>query len=440
MIRKQFTSTPVPSLLLFVLLPSRAGEALRAKGWHEAIFSDAAVHCAVALVVRRLNPLAKSSPRTLLFFAASSLAHARADQIASTRPSHDRGACALLLPPHHRRGPHTDAPPCSIFGSVLQPILTPNSFFSAASQARAMDNAVLDTSNPAVHTKEIELRLYIAPAWLADPMEGIREQLDRMVLRYVDQLDGVLLSYEDLRLKMSALGQPLGRIRDDLPEIHLRVIFTATYFAPKAGDRMDCVVSRIGTDHIALLVMGVFNGTVALPPDWDPAKRRSSRTRRESLSSAACVTSMGYYRCRETWRAYHHHHNPRRERRVRRALERVPLPRAAAAADSGRQSGRGRPLQQRPLRRRRCLLRRQWPRPPPPLLPIRRLTGMARVPASGRRRQRRRRRSGNERRRRPHDGPRERKREEEAPLGRDGRPKGSVSAVFYLMCLSSTVQ
>ena len=135
-----------------------------------------------------------------------------------------------------------------------------------------MDNAVLDTSNPAVHTKEIELRLYIAPAWLADPMEGIREQLDRMVLRYVDQLDGVLLSYEDLRLKMSALGQPLGRIRDDLPEIHLRVIFTATYFAPKAGDRMDCVVSRIGTDHIALLVMGVFNGTVALPPDWDPAK------------------------------------------------------------------------------------------------------------------------------------------------------------------------
>ena len=76
-----------------------------------------------------------------------------------------------------------------------------------------MDNAVLDTSNPAVHTKEIELRLYIAPAWLADPMEGIREQLDRMVLRYVDQLDGVLLSYEDLRLKMSALGQPLGKRR-----------------------------------------------------------------------------------------------------------------------------------------------------------------------------------------------------------------------------------
>ena len=299
-----------------------------------------------------------------------------------------------------------------------------------------MDNAVLDTSNPAVHTKEIELRLYIAPAWLADPMEGIREQLDRMVLRYVDQLDGVLLSYEDLRLKMSALGQPLGRIRDDLPEIHLRVIFTATYFAPKAGDRMDCMVSRIGTDHIALLVMGVFNGTVALPPDWDPAKPKvePDETREFIVRSVRHVN--GILSMQGDLEGVSPPH-PRRERQVRRA-GRVPLPRAAAAADSGRQSGRGRPLQQRPLRRRRCLLRRQWPRPPPPLLPIRRLTGMARVPASGRRRQRRRRRSGNERRRRPHEGPRERKREEEAPLGRDGRPKGSVSAV--LMCLSSTVQ
>lgn len=117
-----------------------------------------------------------------------------------------------------------------------------------------------------IYTSLIELPLYLSPAVLAQPMEGVREQLSRSVLRYVERLDGVLLSYAKLRLK-----QPLGRIAYDAPEVHIRVEFEATYFAPRPGDVLEASVSRIGGDHVALLVLGMFNGSVGLPHDWSAA-------------------------------------------------------------------------------------------------------------------------------------------------------------------------
>ena len=113
----------------------------------------------------------------------------------------------------------------------------------------------------AVYTSRVSLLTHISPSFLAHPMEGVREQLNRSVLRYVAQLGGVLLSYSGLRLV-----QQLGCISGDAPEIHLKVQFDATYFQPMIGDYLEGSVSRIGGDHIALLVLGVFNGSLAHPP------------------------------------------------------------------------------------------------------------------------------------------------------------------------------
>lgn len=118
-----------------------------------------------------------------------------------------------------------------------------------------------------IYSAQVELPLYLSPSYLAMPMEGVREQLNRSVLKYVEQLGGVLLSYTNLRLQ-----RPLGRIAFDAPEIHIRVGFEATYFAPKVGDVIEGKVSRVGGDHIAILVLGVFNASVAQPAGWDPAR------------------------------------------------------------------------------------------------------------------------------------------------------------------------
>jgi len=118
-----------------------------------------------------------------------------------------------------------------------------------------------------VYTRHIELPLHLAPAYLAQPMQGVREQIDKSSMRYVDQLGGVLLSYTGLQLQHA-----LGRIAGDAPEVHVRVSFDATFFAPKPGDVIEGIVSRIGHDHIALLVMEIFNGSVSLPAGWDPTQ------------------------------------------------------------------------------------------------------------------------------------------------------------------------
>ena len=99
--------------------------------------------------------------------------------------------------------------------------------------------------------------------------------------RYAEPLSGVLLSYSGLRLK-----RPLGRISHDAPEVHVCVEFDATYFAPRVGDVLEGTVSRIGEDHIALLVLGVFNASVARKP-LSPAVART----RPRSQFAACASS-----------------------------------------------------------------------------------------------------------------------------------------------------
>lgn len=126
--------------------------------------------------------------------------------------------------------------------------------------AASSSTAELPAVTSPIFTRRVTLCTHISPAHLVQPLEGVREQLNRSMLRYVEQLGGVLVHYSGLRFT-----QPLGRISGDQPEVHVRVSFNATYFAPKVGDYLDGTVSRIGGDHIALLVLGVFNGSVAHP-------------------------------------------------------------------------------------------------------------------------------------------------------------------------------
>jgi hypothetical protein len=83
----------------------------------------------------------------------------------------------------------------------------------------------------------------------------------------------VLLSYSGVKL-----SRPLGRISADAPEIHVIVHLEATFFAPRLGDRLEATVSRVGSDHLALLILGVFNASVPLPAGPDAAKLKPDDT------------------------------------------------------------------------------------------------------------------------------------------------------------------
>ena len=65
-----------------------------------------------------------------------------------------------------------------------------------AASTSAIDGAA--TLSLPIYMSKVELPLYLSPSCLAQPIEGVRDQLNRSVLRYVDRLDGVLLSYAKL--------------------------------------------------------------------------------------------------------------------------------------------------------------------------------------------------------------------------------------------------
>ena len=106
--------------------------------------------------------------------------------------------------------------------------------------------------------KVANLQLQLSPAYLGNEDAGVREQLRLALLRYVDSLGGVVVSYSELRFT-----SPLGTIREDAPHIHVNVSVRVVLFAPRVGQRLDGELVRVGADgHMALLVHGLFNATV----------------------------------------------------------------------------------------------------------------------------------------------------------------------------------
>ena len=82
--------------------------------------------------------------------------------------------------------------------------------------------------------KVANLQLQLSPAYLGNEDAGVREQLRLALLRYVDSLGGVVVSYSELRFT-----SPLGTIREDAPHIHVNVSVRVVLFAPRVGQRLD---------------------------------------------------------------------------------------------------------------------------------------------------------------------------------------------------------
>uniref|UniRef100_A0A7S0J9G8 RPA43 OB domain-containing protein n=1 Tax=Calcidiscus leptoporus TaxID=127549 RepID=A0A7S0J9G8_9EUKA len=114
-------------------------------------------------------------------------------------------------------------------------------------------------SSALVHA-DLKMHLRLSPAYLGNIRAGIAEQLNRSLLRYISRLRGVVLCYSNIQIL-----DDLGCIANDDPHIHIPVSLCVLLFAPTVGDRLDGVVTRIGSDHMGLLVYGLFNVSIGNP-------------------------------------------------------------------------------------------------------------------------------------------------------------------------------
>ena len=77
-------------------------------------------------------------------------------------------------------------------------------------------------------------------------------------MQYNETLKGVILCFDSIRLV-----DPYGHIISDSPYVHCKVIANALVFQPRQGMLLKAQINKIGSNHIGMLFVGVFNGSVA---------------------------------------------------------------------------------------------------------------------------------------------------------------------------------
>ncbi|KAE8247995.1 hypothetical protein A4X06_0g4042 [Tilletia controversa] len=109
------------------------------------------------------------------------------------------------------------------------------------------------------------LNMPIAPVWWKHPLGAVRELFDTMVMRYVPQLNGILIAHENHTFLAGA-----AEIRADSAFATAPVKVKCTIWAPSIGMRLEGKIVYSNTDVVSLLLNGTFNAAIPaahLPPN-----------------------------------------------------------------------------------------------------------------------------------------------------------------------------
>ncbi|KAF9181211.1 hypothetical protein BGZ51_000586 [Haplosporangium sp. Z 767] len=163
------------------------------------------------------------------------------------------------------------------------------------------------TSGPFV---EVSTKLYIhlPPCFATKPIEGVQEQLNGFLMRYIPQVDGVVLAHSDLKLLQSS-----GKIMYDSPYCHFWISVKLLVWKPVKGSILHGTISMQSPDHIALVLHGAFNASIPsefIPKDkykFDPNSSYSQvKQQDEDSSSAVNVPTNGEWVLKETGESIGH--------------------------------------------------------------------------------------------------------------------------------------
>lgn len=104
------------------------------------------------------------------------------------------------------------------------------------------------------------MNMAIPPFWAMDPMASVLEQLDTLVMRFVPQLEGVLLAHADAKLLSK-----LGSIDGDSAFAEVPVRFTCFVWRPEVGMSVKGTITLSSPSHVSLLLYDTFNAAVSAP-------------------------------------------------------------------------------------------------------------------------------------------------------------------------------
>ncbi|XP_050409358.1 DNA-directed RNA polymerase I subunit RPA43 [Patella vulgata] len=114
--------------------------------------------------------------------------------------------------------------------------------------------------------------IILAPRYIGKTSQGITEQLDREVNLYSDVLQGVLISYSNIKLL-----QPLSLTHDDKPYFNFKIQADYIVFRPFDGCILKGVVNKTSQTHVGCLVHRHFNASIPRPRKYGDGTWKGSQ-------------------------------------------------------------------------------------------------------------------------------------------------------------------
>eukprot|EP01026_Neomeris_dumetosa_P076197 TRINITY_DN8157_c0_g1_i8.p1 TRINITY_DN8157_c0_g1~~TRINITY_DN8157_c0_g1_i8.p1 ORF type:complete len:390 (-),score=75.52 TRINITY_DN8157_c0_g1_i8:435-1517(-) len=110
----------------------------------------------------------------------------------------------------------------------------------------------------ALKRKTTRFSLYFSAQETQDIKNGIKKRLNEFLLKYDDDLGGVMLEYSNMAL----IQQQMQISSNRTPYLHVEVVADATIFNPKPGKQLVGQVNHLGGDFLSVLVYGIFNAVI----------------------------------------------------------------------------------------------------------------------------------------------------------------------------------
>ncbi|KAL5507392.1 hypothetical protein ACEPAH_6848 [Sanghuangporus vaninii] len=97
----------------------------------------------------------------------------------------------------------------------------------------------------------------IPPRFSLDPLSGVHEMLDSLVMKYVPALEGVMLCHSNTQFVSDK-----ALLKNECPFSVCTVHFDATVWSPQIGMKLRGKINLCSPDHISLLVHRTFNVSI----------------------------------------------------------------------------------------------------------------------------------------------------------------------------------
>ena len=112
----------------------------------------------------------------------------------------------------------------------------------------------------------------LAPRHIGRASQGIQESLDAGLLKYSEELEGMIVAYKQIQCLQSSAS-----ILDERPFLFFNVKVKYIVFKPEIGKKLRATVNKVGHGHLGCLVHDCFNSSVYKPVSHQHMKKKTRK-------------------------------------------------------------------------------------------------------------------------------------------------------------------